>query len=282
MPSRRKDMTSSKAIARLIKEGRGAGRGIDYLSWLLVTSFPSHGTSSVMTDWNGQEHHWVSFGERKTAHCYAWCWPDRVTEIRGQFPLRREETVPIAQMMGIKHPSGLITIDIMLTIRDPDGRTYQVARDVKELKELAKRSVLEQLSIALIAMELRGIEWGLIISDKDFPENEYQCVDWAFKARDLKTAVALKPEMACEVARKLNSDVASTKRPVILRDICSDSDSVFGLPRGTSMKIARVLVANKLWRLDMTKLIVPSKPMHIKVDNFEAKMERLWAPQRSA
>jgi hypothetical protein len=283
MPSRRKDTTSPKAIERRINQGRGAGGGIDYLPWFFVTDVPSWGTSCVMTGWNGQEHHWLSFGERKTCFCYAWR-PDRVLEILGQFPiLPREETVRIAQMMKIRHPPGVITVDFMLKIRLPNGQTCYVARDVKEMKDLAKRSVLEVLSIALVAMQLRGIEWGLVVSDsKDFPENEWENVDWAFKAHDLKIALALQPDKVWEIAQKLTDDIAAAKPPVILRNICSSSDRAFGLSLGTSMKIARFLVANKAWSIDMSRLICPSKPMLINIAKFEATMEQLWGSLRSA
>lgn len=276
MPSRRKDTTSAKAIARRIKDGRGAGRGINYLPWYYVTDFPSWGTSSVMTGWNGQEHHWVSFGERKTCHCYAWR-PDRVLEILGQFPIHpREETVRIAQMMGVRHPPGLITIDFLLKVLNSDWTTRYVARDVKELKELADQSVLVNLSIAMIAMELRGIEWGLVISDHDdFPNAEYEAVDWAFKAHDLKSALALGPDKVWEVGRKLNSVIAAAKGTVVLRRICIDSDRTYGFAKGTSMKVARFLVANKAWALDMTREICTSKPMKIDIDKFQSTMEQL-------
>ncbi len=283
MPSRRKDTTSPKAIQRRIKDGRGAGDGIDYLPWFYVTDVPSWGTSCVMTGWNGQEHHWLSFGERKTCLCYAWR-PERVVQILGQYPiLPREETVRIAQMMRIRHPPGVITVDFMLKIRRPNGETYYVARDVKEMKELAKQSVLEKLSIALVAMELRRIEWGLVVSDsKDFPEAEWENVDWAFKAHELKIALALQPDKVWEIAQKLTADIAAATPPVILRNICSSSDRAFGFGPGTSMKIARFLVANKAWSFDMRRLICTSKPMEINIEKFEATMEQLWGHLRSA
>jgi hypothetical protein len=275
MPSRRKDNSSPKAIARKIKERRGR-LGIDYLPWFFTTDVASWGTSSIMTGWNGQEHHWLSLGERKTAFCYAWR-PDRVIEMLGQYPiLPREETVAIAQMMGVRHPPGVITIDFMLKILRPNGETYYVARDVKEMKELVKPSVQEELSIALIAMEVRGIDWGLVVSDSEnFPETEWQNVDWTFKKHDIKKAIALLPDRVWEIANRLNSQIAASQAPTILRNVCLDSDRAFGLPRGTSMSIARFLVANKAWEVDMSQIICTSSPMKINTDSFQATMGHL-------
>jgi hypothetical protein len=74
MPSRRKDTTSPKAIAKRLKEGRGQGTGKNYKPWYYVTDVPSRGTSSATPGWIGREHHLLSMGERRYFFLLEWVW----------------------------------------------------------------------------------------------------------------------------------------------------------------------------------------------------------------
>ncbi len=92
-----------KRIARFQKEGRGTGRCGDYLPWLKVNDVASRGRSHrLLSATTGRIHHLLSDLERNALLIFDF-WDD-VVDLRGQFPLDRDETQAIADQGGIAHP----------------------------------------------------------------------------------------------------------------------------------------------------------------------------------
>lgn len=94
-------------IARFQKEGRGKGRGRDYLPWLKIGDVPSRGRSSRLKgNTTARVHHFLSDIERDLFHLYLFHlfdWDDSVEDVREQFPLDRDATRRIADALGIEH-----------------------------------------------------------------------------------------------------------------------------------------------------------------------------------
>jgi TnsA endonuclease N terminal/TnsA endonuclease C terminal len=247
--------------------------GKNYRPWLEVTDVPPHGTCCVITGWDGREDHYLSTGERQTGFLYQ--WPEEiVVDSREQYPiLPIEDTQTMAAAMGIEHPRGVVTVDFMLTIRRSDGELYYVSRDVKEMKELASRRTLEKLSLAHACLEIRGIEWGLVISDHEFPETEWRNVEWMHEARNIKNLVPLPLHSVIEIARMLSSAVEPVRHLRNLAEFCQTYDKRLNHAPGSCLKVVRFLLANKVWKTDMHRRIVPRGPIDIEVDNIKRVLE---------
>jgi hypothetical protein len=207
----------------------------------------------------------------------------KLTDIREQFPLLpREDTLALAAAMGVKHPPGLITVDFMLTFIC-ENETVYVARDVKQLKALTNTRTLQKLSIAHAFLEIRGIDWGLIISDQDLPEDCWRNVEWIHEARNIKNLAPLTASEIRKIAAALSADVVAAADPVTLESVCSACDHRLHLKgAGSSLKVARFLLANKVWRVDMTRRIDTSKPILIQIDNLGSFLEEICPQRRSA
>lgn len=80
---------SEHQIARRIKDGRGQGFGKKYQPWLYVQDVPSEGRSHrIYSHKTCRVHHLLSDLELTAFLVFEWS-PD-ISDIREQFPLRRE------------------------------------------------------------------------------------------------------------------------------------------------------------------------------------------------
>lgn len=91
-----------------------------------------------------------------------------IIDIREQFPLLSlEETIVIADELGIKHPADpkmgepiVMTTDFLLTVNKGEDN-LELARTIKMKDELLKERILEKFEIEYVYWEKRGVEWVL-------------------------------------------------------------------------------------------------------------------------
>jgi hypothetical protein len=252
MPSRRKRLTED-AIKRKLKAGFGSGFGPNYKPYLLVTDVPSRGTCTIIYGWkHGREHHLLSRLERN--YFYVLEWDDQVTDTREQFPLTPiSSTLEIARELGIRHPSVhrspiMMTTDFLLTLA-PSGASKMIARAVKPEKELSNARVLEKLEIERHYFAERGIEWD-IVTEKDIPEVVWRNVDWVHECRDAWKLCPI-TSIQVELVKKSISRQLQADRVVRMADMCLETDAQLGLVCGTSLKVLRHLIANKIVLVDI-------------------------------
>jgi hypothetical protein len=101
----RKNYSPSEAtFQKWLKEGRGAGRGSAYKPWLTVRDIPSQGRSHRVFGHKSQRTHHL-FSDLELAIFLILGWQPDVLEIREQFPLQRNQTMELAGIHGISHPS---------------------------------------------------------------------------------------------------------------------------------------------------------------------------------
>lgn len=251
-PNRR---TNRKDIHKRISEGCGQGRGIDYNPAIWVRDFSSNGRSTQSKGWKtGRVHHFLSDIEFR--YFYALEWSPIVTDIREQYPLHLEETLEIAEQCGFRHPlnpdtgePSVITTDVVVTISQSIGVIDQ-ARTVKPSGELQKLRVLEKLEIERRYWESRNISFG-IVTERDIPIALVENVKWLhdkFYASDLSP---LSEHDILHISTVLTKGVIQGK--VSLRDIAVNCDERFGLEIGDSLCVARHLIANRQWLIDMNQ-----------------------------
>lgn len=170
---------------RLIKEGRGMGRGKEYRPWITIHDFASRGVvSRAPGRTTGRIHHLLSRNE--TAFFYILDASDKVMDIREQYPLLSvNETVEIADSLGIRHPRDTVsrypyvmTTDFVITTENGD-----VARSVKLSSELEKPRVQEKLEIERLYWKKRGIDWR-IVTEKEIDYQKARNLEWIYRSWD--------------------------------------------------------------------------------------------------
>lgn len=142
-------MTETR-IARLLKEGRGAGAGRDYKPWYTIQDVPSHGRSTrIRGAVTGREHHLLS--DIETGMFLECDRAEGVLDLREQYPLPREKTRAIAAQAGIRHPADhgvdvVVTTDLLVDIMCSGSRKL-IALSAKPAKLLDSDRTIEKLEI---------------------------------------------------------------------------------------------------------------------------------------
>ena len=264
---------------RWISEGRGRGEGKDYKPWLTVRDVPSTGRSSRIKGWKtGRVHHLLSHLELK--YFYHLEWSDMVIDIREQFPLLPlKDTLAIASSLGIKHPtdsqtkeSVVLTTDFMVTIRK-GNRKILTARTVKPDEKLVGRRVEEKLYIEKVFYRRRNIDWG-VVTENGLSETLARNVGWVHPCYRLPEARhrSVSDEDLAELIPRLTEQVLASGLP--LAEITKAQDERMNLRPGSSLFVARHLIATKRWEVDMKRLIHPNEPLIL------LGVEQLYEPHK--
>jgi len=272
MPSRRKKLSGPVAERRK-KAGFGSGEGKDYKPWIRVCDFPSKGTGFMcVSHKDGHEAHFHSQGEARYFFCYEWC--ESIVAIQEQFPLDTERTRRIALELGFKPPTDneydfVMTSDFRLQIRRGND-IVPVVRTFKRKCDLHGTRLFELLEIERVYYEECRIDWG-IITDADIPPRLLDIADWVHDCFHFECLAPLSTSEIREAAQRLTRDVVKRSQ-VILSQLCEVHDERFGFMIGSSLKLARFLIANKYWVIDHTSLelseqFIADLPMQITLRN---------------
>jgi hypothetical protein len=258
--SKRNRKTTQAVIEKRIREGRGKGHFTDYKPWLTIHDVPSQGVVTRILGWkSGRLHHYFS-EHFELAHHYQMEWALECCDIREQYPLLPlEKTLYIADKLGIKHPIDpktkhpiVMTTDMLLTVRNDDELRF-VAHSIKPSSKLNRR-VLEKLEIEKVFLKDVGIKWSLI-TEHQINYELVKNVEWLHSAKNLdggqipKELIELLEPMLFEAVQRQEKPLAKTTLEFDFKE---------GLKQGTCMFIVRHLIANQLWRVDMTKRIFPT------------------------
>jgi hypothetical protein len=191
---------------------------------------------------------------------YSLEWPRRVVDIREQFPLDLEETLAVANELGIRHPRDpktketvVMTTDFVVNERNgiqEDVRAYTV----KYAKQLASRRVMEKFEIERVYWVRRNVVWR-IVTERDIPLELVSNVEWIHSHRALSSLAPLSQSTVDDVEAYLAPRWFFEAAP--LRTLADECDQFLSLPSGTSLSIVRHLIANRRVEADMNKSIQP-------------------------
>jgi len=271
--AKRRRLTTAKSIAQRIKEGRGAGEGAEYKPWLTIQDVPSRGRCHRIKGWrHGRVHHLLSDLEAYVFYVYE--WTRSVIDIREQYPLLPlEETLWIAERMGVRHPTDpvtrhpvIMTTDFFLTISRGLQRLY-LPRTVKYLNELSKPRSLEKLEIERRYWDARSKKL-YPVTEFGLPMQLVHNVRWVHRHHHPSELQPLTEHDIDVIATFLTRAVLEADAP--LRTLTSACDRKLGLDEGTSLAVVRHLLASRRWEVDMTKRIHPDERLTlIKTSNVK-------------
>lgn len=235
------------------------------MPWLDVRSFSSLGYASRVRGWKtGREHHLMS--NLETDLFYLLDWSERVTDVREQYPLLPvEETVAIAEVLGVRHPSDartkspiVLTTDFLVTMRG-QPRDVEVARTVKPASELESLRTLEKFEIERQYWRSRNVQWS-IVTDAGLPRATVENIKWVHPYLHLSGQPNIPP-------------FSLPKIDVVIREFlqCGHSlsagaqacDDKLGLAPGTSLTLVRHFIASRHWLVDMGARIDPTAPLKV-------------------
>ncbi|MGH9841728.1 MAG: TnsA endonuclease N-terminal domain-containing protein [Blastocatellia bacterium] len=256
---------NERVIKRRLKEGRGQGRGADYQPWLHIQDVPSRGLATRIKGWKTSRcHHFLS--KLECEYFYVLEWSPIVSDIREQYPLELAETQAIAERLGVAHPTDprtrqpiVMTTDFVNTINQT-GKLIDQARSIKYSQDLSSDRTLEKLEIERLYWSERKIDWGIVTEHEVEPILAAN-VSWVHPYRETTAFSPATVAIIRRVEAVLTPRVNEQRAP--LRDLTDACDDQLGLSPGMSLSVARHLIANKRWQVDMKQAINTARPLQL-------------------
>ena len=253
---RRRHPETEATIASKQRQGRGSGEGATYLPWIFVTDFSSTGQSRRLRSekLGDRAVHLLSRGEYWLFLMLE--WDQRVVDIREQFPINRAKSQEVASRLGISHPVhrqtstvAVMTIDLLATYQ-VNGKRTLVAYDVKTKEDLKKKRTVEKLEIMRSLMEDWGIHHQLITTGKPTPEIEN--LDWIRMGRLRRKERQPFPKETDYLTTELEALIRASPKSANIRQICVLFDSRESLPKGSGIRLLKLLLLGRRLRAPLT------------------------------
>ncbi|MFA6051143.1 MAG: TnsA endonuclease C-terminal domain-containing protein [Methylobacter sp.] len=269
--AKRNYSNSELKTQKWVKEGRGSGHGSDYKPWLTVRDLPSEGRSHRIFGHKSQRtHHLLSDLELAVFLVLEW-HPD-TEDIREQFPLRTEDTLVLADELGILHPAyhgiqQVMTSDFLVNTRNAQWSKFVLQAKYSEALQDAR--TIEKLELERRYWQQKSIPW-MLITEKDIPNVIFQNISWLYPAqRDELDAETIQERVAM-YTHHFNQ---ASDRSLI--DIAKQLDTAYTLPAGQSLLEIRQLLARRCFLFDIFKPYTALKAGELRAENMIALTEAL-------
>jgi hypothetical protein len=252
---RRRSKWTLGLIRKRLARGRGQGEGSNYRPWHLVQDFPSRGRSHRIKGLTVERVHHL-FSDLELNAFFVFDLPfNNIIDIREQYPLLPiEETLDIANRVGIKHPVDpytkvpiVMTTDFLLKIRRGLVSIYH-ARTMKYKTELENPRVVEKLEIERRYWQARHISWGYI-TEKSIPMQVVENASFLHPYYFFTDLFPLTPKEIRRISFELTKRVLECNFP--FHEIAKDCDQKFGMAPGRSLAVARHLLARGVWKVNL-------------------------------
>jgi len=244
-------------------------RGKAYQPFIMIQDVPSLGRSSracgIKT---GRQHDFLSDLERNYFMILEFL--EDVVDIREQFPLEKEETLLIAEELGIKHPTNPVTkesitmtSDFCITFKDGSSMRDMV-RTTKYKKDLTNRRVIEKFAIEKTYWERHGLDWGIVTEeevDRNYSQNVSDILDY-YELNDNEAFRDISLEERDNIIIAFLPRLIDSDKTV--RQISSLFEKDFHLDKGAGIAIFKHLVAKKYIGIDLFSPLTLDR--HIRVE----------------
>lgn len=247
-------------IMSRIKQGYGAGVGLEYQPWLTVRDFPSLGRVHRVWGWKTNRIHHL-FSDLELKVFLHFLWPKSVNDLREQFPLLPlEETIEIAKEMGVRHPTDprtkhpiVMTTDIVLTVEQGLRETHRPFT-VKYMKDLGKLRTKEKLEIErrYWASPYRNLKLK-IMTEQQISSEFVANMLWVLPFYEVTALYPLTEREISRITSVLIQLILHEDIP--LRTAAQKSDRILRLTQGTSLALVRHLIARRYWDVDISRRI---------------------------
>lgn len=192
-----------------------------------------------------------------------------------------EETIIIADELGIKHPTNpkngeliVMTTDFLLTLDKGQG-VFEAARTIKMKDELMKERVLEKFEIEREYWKRRDIDWG-IVTEEEIPKTMARNISYMHDYYNIRDYDVFKEiseqhieDLSISLMRRLLNQTSS------IRAITNEFDSDTHLPFGSGVTLFYYLLAQKIIRINMEETLNLEQPILIQsIDEKRLKQVR--------
>jgi len=246
---------AEKRIKTRLDQGRGAGAGRDYQSFLHVRDVPSKGRSHRLPSATvGRIHHLLSDLE---LHVFMQLdWHKNVIDIREQFPLPMEASQKIAAEMSIAHPSyqgtgEVVTTDFLVDLMEYAGKITRRAISAKYVKDLDDPRVIEKFKLERRYWESKNIPFS-IITEREIPELLRKNVQWFYPYINHFVLEDSEQHACFQVFLTALQRHPSMKLTLVM----SQLDDIHNTDPGTHLSLMRHFMAQRAFFFDMEKLTV--------------------------
>lgn len=250
----------TESVEKKIKDGRGQGHGIDYKPWLKIQDVSSLGRSTRLKGIKvPRQYEFLSDLERN--YFYILEFSDYVVDIREQYSLHGEDTVLIAEELGIEHPKHpktqepiIMTTDFLVTT-EKNGQILHTARTLKYKTDLADKRVLEKFEIERVYWERQGIDWG-IVTENEIPKVLAQNISSIHRYYDLSSIDGFQQLEEFEITDMCIHMINLLLRETLtLKEVFNQVEVDFGLGIGMGFALYRHLLIRKSIQVDLTENI---------------------------
>jgi len=191
--------------------------------------------------------------------------PD-LTDVREQFPLNLEETILIAERLGIVHPTDpktkepcVVTTDFLLTRAVQLGQV-EMAIAVKPSADLGSPRTLEKLEIERVYWTSRNITWR-ILTERELPVALVKNMKWVRSHLDLAESGEFSEEQITRIRVAMEPEIGQGQHSLV--EVTAACDDRLGLKPGAALCVVRYLVGTGIWPVDLTVEIDPQKPLQL-------------------
>lgn len=242
---------SEAQIAKRIKDGRGAGSGQAYTPWVRVDEIPSLGRSrQIYSHLTKRIHHLLS--DLEFAVFLLLDNNPAITDIREQFPLRRNDTRALASELQLKHPANngvdhVMSSDFLVDTSDRSEPKFVL--QAKYVDSLNDSRTVEKLELERRYWQKKGIPWYLV-TEREIDSVAKVNIDWLYV---LKGEIEVKDvdEIRVNIAT-FNAALAESPTLNII-SLCKTIDQAYHLEPGESLYDFRVLCAARAITFDLRK-----------------------------
>jgi hypothetical protein len=263
--SRQDTNGESTTIKRRLAAGRGEGHGAGYRPYLEIHDVPSRGLATrVKSPLNGRTQHLMS--QLETDWLDAFHGIPGLVDVREQVPLDLEETMLLADQLGISHPTdpktrerNVVTTDFVLTLIE-GTLEFDIAVAVKPAADLGSARTLEKLELERLFWTARKIPWR-ILTEREVPRALVKNLRWVQPHLQLADS----PGYGSDQINRIRSGMepAIKERTLSLVTIATDCDDRLGLDPGSALCVARHLIGTGVWPVDLMVEINPREPLRL-------------------
>lgn len=276
MAKRKRENTPEK-IEKKLNEGFGQGMGREYKPWLTIQEVPSEGRVTRLLGIKiDRQHELMSDLERN--YFYITEFADCIKDIREQFPLLpQEQTITIAEELGVKHPADpktgeniVMTTDFLLTV-EKNGQLSQVARTLKYTSDLEDYRTIEKLEIERRYWKAKGIDWG-IVTEKDIDEAfawNIHITRPFYNLEGLDGFENINLPYLDKLKTAFINEVAGSN--ITVRETADLFDERMMLKTGTSIALFKHLIIRKLVKIDMSRRL--NIDMHMNIEELSTRKQ---------
>ncbi|MGJ9381849.1 TnsA endonuclease N-terminal domain-containing protein [Salipaludibacillus sp. CF4.18] len=261
--SRHNSITVSK-IEKIKKQGRGQGFGEDYKPWLTIRNVKSRGFKNRINGWKTNRTHHL-FSNLELSFLFWLESMPNVLDIRERYPLLPvEETIQIADELGVKHPfdrkkqEHIVMCTDFLVEHEFQNETFFKAYSVMTDNGLSGTSVLRKTMVERMFWQNQGIAFS-VITESDIPKKLANNIDWLWRAKDIEY-LPIRDLKELLVVEEVLSDILKDSL-LPLAKACLLGDKKLEIKPGTSIQFVKHFIFHRYWEVDLKVILTTGQPL---------------------